>query len=351
MIIVKRLLLNNLFVLLAILPLFSTRNVLATQRTAFLILNSEVDILEASKKLEESGSRIKQSVPPNILVVQLGNLVNPSELPFVKTAYGTSIPIKELKTWGAIAMAAGIDWNRSLPHQEKSPLASGLSAMSAAAVKNTLPAPEELTAEVHGTRIECQWEPAPGALLSEIQVARDQQFNSVIFRAKTDRPTVYFPIPDSGVAMTAYIQVRHIERPSASDPRADLFGPWSIPVAVKIEEIQQRENQSPPVLSSPLDEYKTSGFTLILEWTAANTDRSRIQLCDNGDFSNPWMDVLTEGHEFVVPSTSLHVGDVVYWRVQTYSTDTSPWSASRQATIGEPSHHETDMFINPEAPQ
>jgi hypothetical protein len=349
--IVKQILLNNLILLVSILSLYSRMSLAEQVRAVFIVLNSGVELTEANKQLESLGCRVKQTVPPNIIVAETPKSVNPGELPIVEAAYFNSIAIRQLKSFGPIGMAAGIEWNKSLPAQHKSPQANGLGAMNAAAIKQTLPAPEMLAATFKGPYVHCQWESAPGAMLSEIELSANAQFSNVLRRGKTDKSFIDFPIPDIGLPMTGYLRVRHRDRPDATNASLDIQGEWSEATPVRIDYVNQIQNQPIPVLTSPLDEYDSLGFTVILEWNTKNTDRSQLQLSSTEDFASPWMDISIEGHEFVVPSSTLHVGDVVFWRVKTFDGATSEWSSARKFMISEPSHHSTDMFINPEAPQ
>lgn len=352
MLIVKRILLNNLLIFLICGPIFSFKIALGiSSTTLFLLVDPGHDHVSIKNELRQKGVQIRQSAPPNIIVAEFPAEISPASFPFIRHIYQGAIPIRELKNLGPLGMAAAIEWNRTLPENEKLDPAGGLRAMSASVSQRTLPAPESLGATTHGIKVICGWENAPGAQLTEIQMARDSSFKNIFNTSRTDQNTIELPIPDNGHPLIAYIRARHIDRPDASNSAADVMGPWSATTVTKIEFVDRLENQSAPVLTSPVNDYQTNGFTVFLEWNTKNSDSARIQLSKFDDFSSPWLDAVVKTKELAVPSTALHVGDTIYWRVMTFDTVTSPWSVARRFTVTAPTHPETDMFINPEAPK
>lgn len=319
---------------------------------AFLIYNEGIDITKEADHLENSGARIRQRIPPQILVVDLPDSIKPNKISGTKSVYTTAIPLSTLDSLGTVALAAGMQWNRGMIRSTK---ASGqaMGAMRVLVAQRSLPAPASIAlSSPENGLIEAQWEAVDSALYYDVEAAIDSNFNQKIASTRTNLLRVVIPSFEGSGNKTIFVRVRGADSIEAGDgTREDVLGAWSRATSLEIAGSAANASLSSPVLTSPFPNYISEGFTLILEWIAGTTAQSRLQVSRTSIFSETIFDTVVSGGEFVLPSPGLRVGDSLYWRVKSWGASNSAWSDVRSFRIGAPQNSLKDMFVNPEAPQ
>lgn len=350
--VMRRLFLNNMALLVALSCLVSTAGAASGTQPTFIILSPSADINVETSVLESQGAQVRASVPPQILIADLPTGISLSGAVVLKR-YVSAVPIKDLSSYGPVAVAAGINWNRNFVSASGSASLSsmGASAVRAMVAQESLPAPQGVTANVNANGFRVEWPAVPAALYYQIQVSKSADFSSVFYETRSGRLSVDFPRPESAALSSFYIRVRGADRPDTANAAADLFGRWSTPVQATVTGAVADGSRPAPTLTSPVDSLTSTGFTLLLEWTGEPARTYRLQVSRSASFSTTLIDELVPFETFAVPSAAMHVGETFFWRVRESSDRLSAWSDSRRFTVGEPHHALNDVFVNPEAPK
>lgn len=345
--VMKRRLLNNLTLLF--LLLFSGSSLFAAH-PAFLILKDGLDITDASAQIESMGGRIRQQVPPQIVVADLPDGINTSDLTSVKNVYFTSVQISMLEPLGSLATAAGMQWNRKVLNQARSAGASSFSAMKSMVASQSMPAPTGIVLTPAADTLGCYWNAVGNAFYYDVVLAKDDQFLNIVAHNRTPRTDTVFALPEGTGSSPLYFRVRAVDRPEGEKNTTDVvFGAWGQASLPSVTLTLADTSRAVPVLTSPLNASESKGFTVILEWNTS--DDTRIQVSKFGDFSDTVVDAIVDGGSFICPSPAMQVGDRLFWRVRSWANRKSGWSVSHTVTVGEPHNEHADVFINPEAPK
>lgn len=344
--VMRKLLLNNLIVFI-FLSLAIVSTVVAAS-PVFLILNDGVDATDLAESLEYQGARVRQRIPPNILVGDLPDNLKPRTIQGVKSAYSGVVPISILEPMGITAVAAGTEWNRTMLRASKAAGVSAFGTMRSQVAQKSLPGPKSMTITNLPPVVRASWDGIDSALYYEVEMALDAGFNNRVALTQTNRSEVELPAPVGTGALPVYLRVRGADRVEGEE----LFGSYSTPTSASVSAVIDNGTLPAPTLSSPVPNHTTEGFTMILEWNAGVAANSRVQVSKQENFSTTLVDQMAAGGTFVVPSQGLKVGDVIFWRVKSWGISTSGWSEVRKITIGEP-HFSTasHAFENPEAPK
>ena len=347
----RKRLLNNLLIPFAV-AVAATAAVSAADRVPhFLVFRDGVDATAAVRSLEERGARVDQRVPPRIVVARLPGSMRGDLVAGVESSFTRAVPASLLAPLGPLAVAAGLRWNESL--LAEAPRVGGLQAYGAVRAlveENNLPAPSGLVASPADGVIDVRWGAVPGAGLYRVQAARDAAFTDLVTETRSDRPEARLPAPFASEPATVHLRVRAMERRNALDAAEDLAGPWSSPTSLAMPAYSPSVTAPAPELSAPPDGYETEGFAIILEWSGG-AGAYRVQAAERDDFAAPLIDAVTDAPEFAFPSSALHAGDRLVWRVRAWGAAPGTWSAPRALRIGEPRHGMVDVFVNPEAPR
>lgn len=348
----KKVIPNTLVWLLIVGLLSVTRPISAGSQAVFLILAEGIDLATEADRLETLGARIQQRVPPQILVAELPDSLREKRIPSVKTSYFSAIPLSALEPMGSVALAAGMQWNRRMLAHAKSLNPQSFGAMRAMVAQKSLTAPAHLTAVFSDTLIQVVWNAIPSAFSYEIQAALDGNFSKHLATTHTNTAGANLPPPDGNGPVAVYLRVRGIDHAQGVHrAEDDVVGAWSGLVALSVQAAPIDTSLAAPVLTSPLPNYESEGTTIILEWSGDPSLKNEIQVSRNEKFEVPLFNEVLRGNEFICPSTTLHAGDVLSWRVRISGAKKGPWSSVRRFTVGAPRHSVTDMFINPEAPK
>ncbi len=344
-------LLNNIAWILSLLFIGAAVPVSAGT-PAFLIFHDGIDISIEAKNLEQNGARVRQQVPPHILVVDLPNSIPANKVSGTKSAYTTAITLASLEPYGPVAVAAGMQWNRGTV---RSANASGknLGAMRVLVSQKSLPAPASPTIALLGAAgIRAEWAPINGAIYYEVEAALDSSFNQRFCLTRNNRAMADLPLPEGTGDKTVYVRVRGVDVfDTDNGGKEEVMGAWSRSGSLGVTATPVDNTLSTPVLTSPNPDYNSEGFTLILEWTGSAAVQTRVQVARTSNFNSPLYDTVAANGEYVVPSPGLKVGDTLYWRVKAWGPQKSGWSQARSIRIGSPRNEHIDMFVNPEAPQ
>src|SRR5262249_51164508 len=154
-------------------------------------------------------------------------------------------------------------------------------------------------------------------------------------------------LPEGNSAVPVYVRVRAADHAENEDkPEDDIVGNWTNTASASVTPIPSNSNVAAPTLSSPLDNYTSRGFTLILEWMGATPSTARVQVARDENFSDTLFDNLARDNQFICPSPALHMNDVLYWRVKTTGASAGAFSAPKRFTVGQPHHEHEDTFVN-----
>lgn len=348
--VVRRIFLNNLSLILFILFLSAATPLFAGLRPTFLVFDAST-LSDQVRFLEENGARVRQRIPPQILIADLPDTMNPATLPSIKSYYTSAIAVSGLEPMGTLAMAAGLQWNRNVVTRSKDLGQNSFAAARVLVSQRSFTALENFNVTPEDSLIHVSWTPQEGAMYYDLEMAGDPSFSTILHHTQTNLNSLIIPAAATAGSVM-YVRVRPVDHGQGAPSReSDIFGPWSVRRSVTIPSYSMPENLPAPEPSSPLDNFQTEGFTLPLEWTDASDVTTRVQLSRSSSFSDPVIDEVVSGREFIVPSQPLHVGDSFYWRIQKWGDNTSPWSTGRRVRIGAPHHSQTDMFVAPDAPQ
>jgi hypothetical protein len=344
-------LLNNLAWILSFLFIGAAVPVSAGT-AAFLIFHDGIDISGEAGRLEQNGARVRQRIPPNILVVDLPTTIVPNKIPGTKTAFTTAIALKTLEPYGPVAVAAGMQWNRSALRSAHA-TGQSLGAMRVLVSQKSLPAPAAPTIALLGAAgIRAEWPAIDGAIYYEVEVALNGSFNQPFCVTRTNRPSADLPLPEGNGPKTVFARVRGVDAIDAENgTKEEVMGAWSRTGSLGVTATPIDTSLNVPALTSPNPDYNSAGFTLILEWTGNTAPDARIQIARTTNFQTALIDAVVANAEYVVPSPGLKVGDTLYWRVKAWGPQKSEWTPSRSIRIGSPRNEHIDMFVNPEAPQ
>src|SRR5207247_1034502 len=144
-------------------------------------------LADAAKVLEKAGVWIRHSVPPHVLVVELPSSVDPRSLRFVARNYQTPVPLSVLESYGPLAVAAGIEWNRHALKESKAIGGASFAAMESLVAQESLPAPLNLNLEIMPDSVRVRWDGVPGALYYHLQSSFDSGFSTVLTETRTAR--------------------------------------------------------------------------------------------------------------------------------------------------------------------
>lgn len=349
--VVKRVLLNNLIFILLFGLLSSHASAATSLRATFVVLKNEVIFDDAVETLEKAGARVRQRIPPHIMVADIPTNVSLSSLLNTQSVYtGLFVP-QSLNSYGPLAVAAAHQWNRQFVTQAQSAGAKSFSSMRVMAAQKSFPRLTDLQAAIEGKTIRLSWSGLDGARAYEIEAAENAAFTERLISSRSNIPSTVIALP-MGRDHSLFVRVRaldHLETEHKAEE--DVVGAWSNVVNVGIPLLSDGPKKEAPTLSSPQDNFETEGFTVILEWNDPSISFYRVQLSRTADFKETLIDGIADTREFIVPSQALHVRDSLYWRVQKWGEESSSWSESRRIRIGAPQHTQTDMFIDPSVSQ
>ncbi len=307
----------------------------------FVVLPDGVDMNEYSTRLEKLGAAIRMRMPPNVLTFDLDSSLSVDSAGPLAKVYRSIIPLTELESYGPLAQAAGIQWNRQMVHASAQQGFKTAGAMRTLAAQNSLPSPSNLAVSVDGGRVHVSWKAVPGAASYLVQLSQASNFTnrveSVVMKAEADMP---LPAMADGLV---YARVKSID--------ADIAGGWSDTASASAGAFTPGAVATVPVLTSPLDNADSDGFTVVLEWIADPGVMHRVQVAEKSSFDAPVVDLVSVGGEFSIPSAALKLGKQYYWRVRSWTESGSDWSAARRLNVTEPRHTDVDALINPEAPR
>ncbi len=307
----------------------------------FVILPDDTQITDFSDRLEHLGAVIKQQMPPNILTFEADGAFNIQNAGPVKRLYRGFVPLADLSTYGPLAEAAGIQWNRQIVEAGSQSGFRTAGAMRAQAAQNSLPSPLRLTASLNGSEVHALWDAVSGAVSYTVQLSKTADFTDKL-ESITMRPGIDLPRLDMPNNGTLYVRVRAVD--------GEVAGAWSAPVSLAAGSFSTVSSNSAPLVTSPLDNSSSDGFLVVLEWVADTHAHYRVQLAEADSFEIPLVDEVVAEGALTLPSAALKMGKTYFWRTRLWTSIASPWSAARRFTVGEP-HNQHDAMVNPEAPR
>jgi hypothetical protein len=331
---------------LIIVPLFLSSNATAELIPQFIVLNENTDRQAALKNLTELGGKIKIEALP-VIVGDFPSDVSVGNQPFVKSLYKSAVAIASLEGYGPMAVAAGINWNRSLAGTAQKQSGS-MGAMSSQISKLSLLPPTELSGVVIAEKIKFSWKPIVGTILYHLQYSDKSNFSTILYETRTDKITIAAPRLRNG---TLHARVRALDKQDIENTSVEWTGKWSAAIQIDSPTLNFIEDRPIPMLTSPADQLETSGMTVVLEWMTQNDAPARIQISDTADFQSLIVDEIPTVAEFAAAPSLFKIGQTYFWRAQIWNTQNSAWSTPRRFIIGQPVHAELDGFINPEAPR
>jgi hypothetical protein len=290
------------------------------------------------------GIHIHQVVPPRIAQISIPIGMNSSSLEGVEKAYTGAIEINDIRALGPMAVASALQWNKS----QRSTMTSGAVGNRSLDEAAYFDAPTSLNLANLPSEIRVEWNPVEGAYFYEIQAADNAAFSAPKFRTVTERTSVRLPA-DLSQTQTLYVRVRAGERSALDGSTADKMGSWSGTRSISVPVPATTPTSSTAQTTSPVDGFQSTGFSVVLEWISPSP--SRLQVSKDSNFQTTLVDQITDENEFTPPSSALHVGERLYWRVQGWDRSLSPWSQARSLQVTEPRASNDDSFVNPEAPR
>ncbi|MCG3204109.1 MAG: hypothetical protein KCHDKBKB_00812 [Elusimicrobia bacterium] len=319
---------------------------------AFLIFNEGIEISQEANRLEMSGFKIRAQIPPRILIVDVPDLSKASALTGAQSIYSSVIPLSVLEPMGNVAVAAGIQWNRKQVKATKA-FGKNMGAMRVLMAQKSLPAPQNLqliSKESNG--IQLTWQAVDGALYYEVEASFDEAFTQKFCFTRAPSPQALLPTFEGSDNRNIFVRVRGVDSiPTDEKEPETIYGNWGRGGPLQINGKTAEPNLTAPTLTSPIPNFLSEGFTLILEWSALGDQPSRVQVSKSRDFSSPVYDTFASVAEYAIPSPGFREGEELFWRVKTWGPQSSGWSEIRKIKIGSPRHKETDMMVNPEAPR
>ena len=320
----------------------------AATRSYFLVVSQGVDLVDAAARLANEGVRVRQRVPPRVMVVDAPATKDLSRLVSIESMTTGAVALDALAQLGPLSVAAGKHWNRRV--LAAAGQAGGLQAGAVRAMvsRNSLAAPSGLRASAFHGGASVTWDGIAGAVYYDVEAARDASFSDVLYRSRTARTDLRMPAD----APFLYVRVRGVDHADGTHERnADVFGPWSAAYGLAASTFSTDDPAPAPQLSSPRSGLETQGFTAVLEWVAASNADYRVQAAGDRGFAQTLFDEIVSGGEAALPGGSLHTGDRFFWRVKRWADGGGAWSEARELEIGEPRHETGDVFVNPEAPR
>ncbi|MCB4756727.1 MAG: hypothetical protein LHV69_06800 [Elusimicrobia bacterium] len=326
------------------------QTVKAAQTDFFLVLEEGTPFVEWTRSLEKSGTRIRQRVPPRIIIASFPESSQPSDFKGVMSAYSGPVSIESLKGFGPSAVAAGLQWNRNLVGGAQKEGRHAFGTMSAQVAQESLPSPKKITLSLRPDTVFVSWQPVEGALFYQVHLLTDPTVNIPGFQSATDRPDILLPLPEGDGPRRIILRVRAGDQLVHEGNTIELKGAWS-ETSLTVPAFKPTETLSPPQPTSPVDGYESEGLLVILEWTKKEGEKVRLQLAPKESFTPTLLDQIIEAGEFTVPSSLLAVGQTVHWRIKVWGDKSSPWSKIRRFKTASPTSIPNDMLINPEAPK
>jgi hypothetical protein len=325
-------------------------------RPTFLVLADGTDINDAASRLQAQGLRVHTRVPPSILTVDLPIGFTTKDLAGVKmkTMYQNAIPLNALETLGTMAMAAGMQWNRSFLSAGRTTMAgaSSFAAMRSLVAERSLRAPDGITAAQDGSVIAIAWQAVPSALYYQVEMAADAGFANRIYATNTNKLQISAPTPQTSGPVDLFYRVRAADHGDDDHLRENnIFGGWSNAIPLRIQGTSDNSTLNAPTPASPRDKYQSEGFTVPLEWNDTGARNYRIQVAGTQDFMAPYFDEVVADRTFLCPGPVMELGDHLFWRVRAWDDQKSAWSKIYSFTINPPSRDHSDVFANPEAPK
>jgi hypothetical protein len=309
----------------------------------FVVLPENAVLTDFSDRLEKLGAVVRLRMPPNILTFEADGTFDVTQAGPVARLYRSVIPLSDLSSYGPLAEAAGIQWNRDMllnPPQQQGFRTAG--ALRTQAAQSSLPSPSHVSASVNGSRLHVTWDSLAGAVSYGVQLSKAANFSNKL-ESVSVKPEADLPRLETPGNATLYVRVRAID--------GDMAGSWSETATIPVEAFTAGTAGAAAVLTSPLDDATSDGFTVILEWMAADNAPYRVQIAEQAAFDSPALDALVVSGEFIVPAPLLKIGKTYFWRVRDWSANGSNWAPARKFVVAEPAHIQNDAMINPEAPR
>lgn len=313
---------------------------------AFLVLQ-DGSFVDQARAVEAAGARIRQQVPPHILVVDLPDGSKPRSIPGVQIAYTSAVPAASLSAQGPAAVAAALQWNRQLMASTRASAPGLMGAMRQTVADQSLPAPLNVRLSAKDNHLVCDWQAVDGAVYYEIQAAGSRTFDEPVIKDASLATHVEMAPPEG--APDVFVRIRAVD-PNPTNAAEDIAGHWSEPTDVTISPLAPASNVGGPTVTSPVDGIETHGFLLNIEWMP--TETTRVQVAHDSHFADVVLDEIVSGGTYACPEPAFHIDDQLYYRVQAWNGGSrSAWSQVRSAKIGSPSQTKIDSFVNPEAPK
>ena len=333
---------------LAAVAVFSFLATATADVPAFLVLQ-DGSFFDQARALESAGARIRQRVPPRVLVVDLPDGTKTSSLPGVRNAYLSAVPVSSLDPDGPTAVAAAIQWNRKLLTQTRAAGgASMMGSMRQLVADRSLPPPANLRISPLNGHLVCEWDGVDGAIYYDIVASASRIFEGPSVKTSSVKTRVEIAVPDRADEVS--VRVRAVD-PGSATPDDDVIGRWSQAAVTTPVALPTESAAGAPILTSPVEGFQTEGFTLTLEWNPGDGP-TRVQVTRDDQFTDTVFDEIVTGGEYTCPGPALHAGDRLKWRLQSWNGERSAWTDSRTARIGgDPKPAKVDSFINPEAPR
>jgi hypothetical protein len=317
-----------------------------------LVLNTSVDLNDATARLEAQGAHISSRIPPQIIIANVPSSLMFKNIYGAKTIYQSAIPLTDLQPLGLVASAAGMKWNRSFLSKAAGADTAAFASMRSLVSQKSLAAPADVTAVQNRSMVVIAWKAVPSALFYEVQAASDSGFANITWTSNVAGLSMNAPAPEGNGAVDVFYRVRAQDHGDDEHLRDNnILGTWSNITPLRVQSTPSATPLKAPMPTSPLDDYHSEGFTLIPEWSAIGAQRYRIQVATDDNFKRVLFDNVVEGRSFICSSPAMELGDVLYWRVKAWDDQKSAWSDVHHFTIESPSRHKADVFVNPEAPK
>ena len=196
------------------------------------------------------------------------------------------------------------------------------------------------------------WNAVTSALYYNVEAATDAGFTQRVYTSNVAGLSMNIPALEGNDPIDMFYRVRAVDHGDDAHLRAnDVFGAWSNITPLHVQATPATVSLPAPTPTSPLDNYHSEGFTLILQWNSNGTARTRVLVATDDNFKNILFDAVATDPEFACSSPAMELGDTLYWRVKSWDDQKSAWSEIRQFTIGSPAYAKTDLLVNPEAPK
>jgi hypothetical protein len=312
----------------------------------FIIINEGAHFGEIVNRIKAVGGHVRLRVPPRIFIADIPEGFDLSSIPAIENHHLGVIPLVELEAYGPLAVAAGIQWNQSMVTSVKKMGPKAFMSMKQHVGSHSLPVPKNLDVRVQNENIHLEWSPQSGAVLYEIQMSLDANFEKIVTQTISEKPQILIPAPAKSAIKKLYLRVR-----AGDEHDGLLWGLWSKALAFSPDIPDKSLTQPAPVLTSPVDGMESQGFNVILEWSSPQAGPHQVQISKSDNFKFPLINAISPTQEFVIPAPGLILGKTYFWRTRLWGDVSSPWSEIRHFIVGEPRHPDVDALINPETPK